>query len=171
MHVPPAKHSYAWLLERQTPDKVIPMCHYALQITQWIRSEKDWSSLAEIMNWQCMWFELSWLVLVELQALLSLSCLCCFVLDIHQKNKASISVSCISTLGKNYTFGKWLQIPHKDPSLNFEFIYLYIYMKARNGLNPCTISFIMLDELDSTNNKISKCMSTFPWIGSTPSIK
>ena len=45
MHVSPAKHSYAWLprkcdyrtdiwTDRQTLDKVIPMCHYALQATQ-----------------------------------------------------------------------------------------------------------------------------------------
>ena len=45
MHVSPAKHSYAWLprkcdyrtdtrTDRQTPDKVIPMCHYASQATQ-----------------------------------------------------------------------------------------------------------------------------------------
>ena len=48
MHVSPAKHSYAWLpkkvwlpdrhkhgrTDRQTPDKVIPMCRYASQATQ-----------------------------------------------------------------------------------------------------------------------------------------
>ena len=45
MHVSPAKHSYAWLprkrdywtdtrTDRQTPDKVIPMCCYASQATQ-----------------------------------------------------------------------------------------------------------------------------------------
>ena len=45
MHVSPAKHIYAWLprkcdyrtdgrTERQTPDKVIPMCRYASQATQ-----------------------------------------------------------------------------------------------------------------------------------------
>ena len=45
MHVSPAKHSYAWLprqcdyrtdtqTERQTPEKVIPMCRYALKVTQ-----------------------------------------------------------------------------------------------------------------------------------------
>ena len=41
MHVSPAKRSYAWLprkcdyrTDRQTPDKVIPMCRFALQATQ-----------------------------------------------------------------------------------------------------------------------------------------
>ena len=41
MHVLPAKHSYAWLprkcdyrTDRQMPDKVIPMCRYALQAKQ-----------------------------------------------------------------------------------------------------------------------------------------
>ena len=45
MHVLPAKHSYAWLprkcdyrtdrwTDRQMLDKVIPMCRYALQVTQ-----------------------------------------------------------------------------------------------------------------------------------------
>ena len=41
MHVLPAKHSYEWLprkcdyrTDRQTPDKMIPMCSYALQATQ-----------------------------------------------------------------------------------------------------------------------------------------
>ena len=47
MHVSPAKDSYAWLplesvttgqthrrTDRQTPDKVIPTCHYASQSTQ-----------------------------------------------------------------------------------------------------------------------------------------
>ena len=47
MHVSPAKHSFAWLqrncdyrtdtqthTQRQTPDKVIPMCRYASQATQ-----------------------------------------------------------------------------------------------------------------------------------------
>ena len=49
MHVSPAKHSYAWLprkcdyrtdrqtdtwMDRQTPDKVIPMFRYATQVTQ-----------------------------------------------------------------------------------------------------------------------------------------
>ena len=45
MHVLPAKHSYAWLpkkcayqtdtkTDRQTPEKVIPMCLYASQATQ-----------------------------------------------------------------------------------------------------------------------------------------
>ena len=48
MHVSPAKHSYVWLprkcdyrtetqTDRQTPDKVIPMCRYALQATQKIK--------------------------------------------------------------------------------------------------------------------------------------
>ena len=45
MHVLPAKHSYAcyqesmttkvWLPDKQTPDKVIPMCRYALKATQY----------------------------------------------------------------------------------------------------------------------------------------
>ena len=45
MHASPGKHSYAWLprkcdyrtnrhMDRQTPDKIIPMCPYALQATQ-----------------------------------------------------------------------------------------------------------------------------------------
>ena len=40
IHVSTAKHSYAtttkkvWLPDRQTPDKVIPMCRYASQATQ-----------------------------------------------------------------------------------------------------------------------------------------
>ena len=45
MHVSPAKHSYAGLprkrdyrtdrhTDRQTPDKVIPMCHHVSQVTQ-----------------------------------------------------------------------------------------------------------------------------------------
>ena len=41
MHVLPAKHSYAWLprkcdyrTDRQTPDKVIPMCPYNSHVTQ-----------------------------------------------------------------------------------------------------------------------------------------
>ena len=52
MHVSPAKHSYAWLprkcdyrthrctdrqTDRQTPDKVIPKCRYALQATQKVK--------------------------------------------------------------------------------------------------------------------------------------
>ena len=52
MQVSPGKHSYAWLprkcdyrtdarthgqTDRQTPDKVIPMCRYALQATQKFR--------------------------------------------------------------------------------------------------------------------------------------
>ena len=43
MHVSPAKHSYAWLprkcdywTDRQTPDKVIPMCHCGSQARQYI---------------------------------------------------------------------------------------------------------------------------------------
>ena len=45
MHVSPAKHSYAWLprkcdyrtdrhMDKQTPDKVIPICRYASHVTQ-----------------------------------------------------------------------------------------------------------------------------------------
>ena len=54
MHVLPAKYSYAWLprkcdywterrtdgqTDRQTANKVIPMCCYALQATQWLRGK------------------------------------------------------------------------------------------------------------------------------------
>ena len=52
MHVSPAKHSYAWLprkcdyrTDRQTSDKVIPMCCFASQATQklkFILIKVDW---------------------------------------------------------------------------------------------------------------------------------
>ena len=63
MHVSPAKHSYAWLprkcvipdrqTDRQIPDKVIPMCHYASQATQklcvpWINLLDCTSSLLQL---------------------------------------------------------------------------------------------------------------------------
>ena len=61
MHVSPVKHSYAWLPRkcdyrtdrqdtqtgRQTPDKVIPMCCYALQAIQ--------KSFKEVHKWQALW--------------------------------------------------------------------------------------------------------------------
>ena len=54
MHVSPAKHNYGWLprkcdyrtdiqtegrTDRQTPDKVIPICRYASQATQWLQTK------------------------------------------------------------------------------------------------------------------------------------
>ena len=73
MHVSPAKHNYAWLQESvttgqthgrtdgKTPDKVIPMCHYASQATQhgaiksnaWQsdRRTSKWSSCGVLLCW------------------------------------------------------------------------------------------------------------------------
>ena len=53
MHVSPAKHSYASVTDgqtdrrtdRQTTDKVIPMCRYASQATQSQATQKDGGSL------------------------------------------------------------------------------------------------------------------------------
>ena len=65
MHVLPAKHSYAWLprkcdyrtdtpMDRQTPDKVIPMCRYASQATKinWIDTELKIYLLPHSMRFQ-----------------------------------------------------------------------------------------------------------------------
>ena len=78
-HVSPLKHSYAWLprkcdyrtdtqTDRQTPDKVIPMCRYALQATQ-LRSQDEnnmraiyWNTVDSLnfVGYQFSWF--SWRV-------------------------------------------------------------------------------------------------------------
>ena len=63
MHMLPAKHSYTWLprkcdcgtdrrMDRQTPDKVIPMCHYASQVTQkGFQRNTSWANMAKCDRW------------------------------------------------------------------------------------------------------------------------
>ena len=64
MHVSPAKHSYAWLprkcdcrtdrhtqTDRQTPDKVISMCRYALQATQKV-SPSQIQKVCRYIHWK-----------------------------------------------------------------------------------------------------------------------
>ena len=79
MHVSPAKHSYAWLprkcdylTNRQTPNKVIPMCRYASQATQ---KCKNWHSQRG-PRWGACHYDLDLLTPKSIGVFLSLSSIC-----------------------------------------------------------------------------------------------